>query len=199
MFDFIAKGGFLMLPILLCSVVALAIIIERAWHIRRAKADTESLLSQVKEYLKEKRPQDALDLCETTPGPTARVLAVGIKNYQNNPGKEMAITRAGSRELRRLGRHLRGLAAIANVAPLLGLLGTVTGMIRAFIKIQELAGRVDATVLAGGIWEALITTAAGLMVAIPAMCAHQYFEGCVDEMASEMKEAASGLLEMVKD
>jgi len=199
MFEFMAKGGFLMLPITLCSVISLAIILERGWHLHRAKVDTESLFSKVKRYLKEKRLKDALDLCVRTPGPMAKVLAVGIENHENNPqGREMAISRAGSQELRRLGKNLRSLAIIANVTPLLGLLGTVIGMIKAFIKIQELAGRADATVLAGGIWEALITTAAGLMVAIPTICAHQYFEGRIDDMALEMKEVTSGLFELIK-
>ncbi len=199
MFEFIAKGGILMVPIILCSVITLTIIFERGWHIYRAKVDTESLFSQVKKYLEEKRLKDALDLCERTSGPVARVLVIAIENHKNNSqGREMAISRAGSQELRRLGKNLRGLAIIANVTPLLGLLGTVTGMIKAFIKIQELAGRADATVLAGGIWEALITTAAGLIVAIPAMCAHQYFEGRIDDMALEMKEVVSGLFELIK-
>ena len=198
MFEFIAKGGFLMLPIILCSVISLAIILERGWHLHRAKVDTEGLFSKVKKYFKEKRIEDALDLCVRTPGPVAKVLAVGIENHENDPrGRDMAISRAGSQELRRLGKTLRRLALIANVTPLIGLLGTVTGMIKAFIKIQELAGRADATVLAGGIWEALITTAAGLMVAIPTMCAHQYFEGRIDDMASEMKEVTSGLFELI--
>ncbi len=199
MFEFIAKGGILMVPIILCSVITLTIIFERGWHIYRAKVDTESLFSQVKKYLEEKKLKDALDLCERTSGPVARVLVIAIENHKNNSqGREMAISRAGSQELRRLGKNLRGLAIIANVTPLLGLLGTVTGMIKAFIKIQELAGRADATVLAGGIWEALITTAAGLIVAIPAMCAHQYFEGRIDDMALEMKEVVSGLFELIK-
>lgn len=199
MFEFIAKGGILMAPIILCSVISLTIIFERGWHIYRAKVDTESLFSQVKKYLEEKRLKDALDLCERTSGPVARVLVVAIENHKNNSqGREMAISRAGSQELRRLGKNLRGLAIIANVTPLLGLLGTVTGMINAFIKIQELAGRADATVLAGGIWEALITTAAGLIVAIPAMCAHQYFEGRIDDMTIEMREVVSGLFELIK-
>ncbi|HIC91605.1 MAG TPA: MotA/TolQ/ExbB proton channel family protein [Syntrophaceae bacterium] len=199
MFEFIAKGGFLMLPIIFCSIISLAIILERGWHLHRAKVDTKSLFFQVERYIKEKRLNDALDLCIRTPGPVAKVLAVGIENHENNPqGREMAISRAGSQELRRLGKNLRSLAIIANVTPLLGLLGTVTGMIKAFIKIQELAGRADATVLAGGIWEALITTAAGLIVAIPAMCAHQYFEGRIDDMALEMKEVVSGLFELIK-
>ena len=95
-----------------------------------------------------------------------------------------------------MDKNLRGLAVIGNIAPLLGLLGTVTGMIRAFMKIQRLGGIVDASVLAGGIWEALITTAAGLSVAIPTLVAYHYFEGRIDNIASQIKDVASELLEI---
>ena len=94
-----------------------------------------------------------------------------------------------------MGKNLRGLGIIGHISPLLGLLGTVAGMIEAFITIEELGGRVDASVLAGGIWEALITTAFGLSVAIPAIVFYHYFEGRVDDIAAQMKDAASEILE----
>ena len=112
-----------------------------------------------------------------------------------HPEKEKIISRAGSRELRKLEKNLRGLGIIAHISPLLGLLGTVTGMIKCFMKIQELGGRVDAQVLAGGIWEALITTAAGLSIAIPAIIFYHYFEGKVDNFYHQMKDAAEEILE----
>lgn len=156
-----------------------------------------NIFSRVKNLLKDGKTDGALKLCESTSGPIAHILAIGIHIRKRNPEeKEKIITRAGSKEIRRLEKHLRGLASIGNITPLLGLLGTVTGMIRAFMKIQELGGRVDASVLAGGIWEALITTASGLSVAIPTLVAYHYFEGRVDNMAAEMKDVASELIEL---
>jgi len=147
--------------------------------------------------LKESKAEEALRLCEEASGPVAHILAVGIHiRHKNNDEKEKLISRAGSKIIRYLDKHLRGLAVIVNASTLLGLLGTVTGMIKAFMKIQGLGGRVDASVLAGGIWEALITTAAGLFVAIPTMIAYHYFEGRVDNIGAQMKDAAAELLEV---
>lgn len=185
-----------MWPILLCSIIAITIILERLYHLHRAKADIPNLLTQVKELLLNNRLEDAERLCKQTSGPVAHILAVGIHIHKRGlQEREKLIARAGSKELRRLEKNLRGLGIVAHISPLLGLLGTVTGMIKAFMKIQELGGKVDASVLAGGIWEALLTTAAGLSVAIPAILFYHYFEGKVDEFSYQMKEAAEELLE----
>ena len=196
MFEFFLKGGLLMWPILLCSVIAIAIISERLYHFYRARVNIPNLSTQVKRLLLEGKLDEAKELCEDSPGPVAYILAVGIHIHKRAYSeKEKMIARAGSRELRRLEKNLRGLGIVAHISPLLGLLGTVTGMIRAFMKIQELGGRVDASVLAEGIWEALITTAAGLSVAIPAIIFYHYFEGKVDNFSSQMKDAAEALME----
>jgi len=156
-----------------------------------------NILYRVKSLLKDGRKNEALKLCEDTTGPVAYILAIGIHIYKRRiEEKEKIIARAGSRIVRQLDKNLRGLAIIGNITPLLGLLGTVTGMIKAFIKIQELGGQVDASVLAGGIWEALLTTAAGLSIAIPTIVLYHYFEGKVENISSQMKEAASELLEI---
>lgn len=197
MLQFIIKGGPLMWPILFCSVIALAIILERLYHLRRAGLNLSNLLTRVKKLLLENKSEEAEKLCRDTPGPVAHILAMGIHLHNRSLGeKERILGMAGSRELRRLEKNLRTLAIIGHISPLLGLLGTVTGMIKAFIKIQELGGRVDASVLAGGIWEALMTTAAGLSVAIPAMVFYHYFEGIVDNINSQMKDAATELLDI---
>ena len=196
MFDFILKGGFLMWPILFCSVISLTIILERLYHLHRVRIDIPGFFSSVKGLLGKGKKEEALRLCQTTRGPLAKILSVGIQNHKRSyEHQEKAISRVGSREVRNLEKHLRGLAIIGNITPLLGLLGTVTGMIRAFMKIEELGGRVDANALAGGIWEALLTTAAGLSVGIPTLVAYHYFEGRVDNIAAQMKEAALELLE----
>lgn len=188
-----------MWPIFLCSVVAVAIILERLYHFQRAQINVGKLLTQVKELLLNNRLEDAERLCQQIPGPVAHILAVAIQMHRREPQeREKLITLAGSRELRRLEKNLRGLGIIAHISPLLGLLGTVTGMIKAFITIQEMGGKADASVLAGGIWEALLTTAAGLSVAIPAILFYHYFEGKVDEFSWQMKEAVEVVMEWLK-
>ncbi|HEC68771.1 MAG TPA: MotA/TolQ/ExbB proton channel family protein [Candidatus Omnitrophica bacterium] len=200
MFDFFLRGGPLMWLILLCSIISITIILERFYYFYQARTKIPNIFSRVKSLLKDGKADEALKLCEDTSGPIAHILAIGIhiRNRSNRSieEREKILVRAGSRIIRRLEKNLRGLAIIGNIAPLLGLLGTVTGMIKAFMKIQELGGRVDASVLAGGIWEALITTAFGLFVAIPTLVAYHYFEGRVDNIASEMKDVASELLEI---
>ena len=197
MLGFILKGGILMYPILLCSVIAVTIIVERLIHLHRARIKIPDFLNEIEKYLKAGELDKALHLAEVSPGPVASVVGSGIRNYTRNSSRdwEKTISMVGSKELRRLEKNLRGLGIIAHISPLLGLLGTVTGMIKAFIEIQKLGGRVDASVLAGGIWEALLTTAAGLAVAIPTMFAYHYFEGRVDDFSSWMKDAVYLLTE----
>lgn len=197
MFEFFLKGGSLMWPILLCSIISITIILERFYYFYRARTKMPNVFARVKRLLQEGKAEEALKLCESTTGPIVHILALGIHVRKRSlEQKEKIISRVGSKIIKRLDRNLRGLAIIGNITPLLGLLGTVTGMIRAFMKIQELGGRVDASVLAGGIWEALITTAAGLSVAIPTLVAYHYFEGRVDSITSQMKDVASELLEI---
>ena len=198
MFDIIVKGGVLMWPILLCSIISVAIILERLYHFHRIRINIPEFFVSIRGLLRKKKVEEALDLCQNTQAPIGRILACGIQNHRKDAQiQEKAISRVGSWEVRGLEKHLRGLAIIGNITPLIGLLGTVVGMIRAFVKIQELGGRVDASVLAGGIWEALLTTAAGLTVAIPTLVAYHYFEGKIDNMSCWMNEIASELLEFL--
>lgn len=197
MLEFIQRGGPLMWPILLCSIISATIILERLWRFHKARMCFPNILSRVKSLLKENKSAEAARLCEEAGDPAAHVLAVGI-HTRNRPAeeREKLVSRAGSKTIRKLEKNIKVLAVIGNTAPLLGLLGTVTGMISAFMAIQELGGRADAAVLAGGIWEALITTAAGLFVAIPTHVAYHYFEGRVDSTAAAMKDIAEEFLEL---
>lgn len=184
-----------MWPILLCSVLSIAIIIDRLYVFYKSKTRLPNLVLRVKLLCKESRYEEALLLCEKTPGAVPHLLAIGLHvRNRTEEEKEKLISRAGSKIVRHLDKHLRGLAIIGNVTPLLGLMGTVTGMIKAFMKIQELGGRVDPSLLAGGIWEALVTTVAGLGVAIPTMVVCHYLEGKVEEIAVQMKDAAAEIL-----
>jgi biopolymer transport protein ExbB len=196
MLDLFLKGGPLMWPILFCSLVSVTIILERYYYFYRLRGRVPNICPRVKVFLKEGREDEALKLCDQDAGPVARILAISM-HIRNKPSeeREKLISRAGSKIVRQMEKYLRALAVIVNTATLLGLLGTVTGMIKAFMKIQELGGRVDASVLAGGIWEALITTAAGLFVAIPTMIFYHYFESKVDNIGASMKEAAAEFLE----
>lgn len=196
MFDFLLKGGFLMWPILVCSIIAVTIILERFYYLYSLKPAVTSLVSRVRNLLKEEKIEEAIRLCENFKSPVAHILAIGIRiRRRSHEEKERMFSRAGSKILRKLEKNISGLEVIANSATLLGLLGTVTGMIRVFMKIQESGGHSDASMLAGGIWEALLTTAAGLFVAIPASLFYHYFEGRVDELAGQMKDAAGEFLE----
>lgn len=198
MLQIILKGGILMWPILFCSIISVAIILERLYHFHRIRINIPEFFTTIRGLLQKKKVEEALNLCQKTLAPIARILACGIQNHKKDvQDQEKSISRVGSWEVRGLEKHLRGLAIIGNITPLIGLLGTVVGMIKAFAKIQELGGSVDASVLAGGIWEALLTTAAGLTVAIPTLVAYHYFEGKIDNMSCWMKEVASELLEFL--
>ncbi|MBU1121773.1 MAG: MotA/TolQ/ExbB proton channel family protein [Candidatus Omnitrophota bacterium] len=186
-----------MWPILLCSVISITIILERFYHFHSTKPKISNLTTRVKTMIKEKKHTEALRLCEEESSPTARLLAIGIHiRNKTLEEKDKIIKQAGSKIIREKEKYLRGLAVIGNISPLLGLLGTVTGIIKAFIKIQELNGTVDSAVLAGGIWEALITTAAGLCVAIPTLVAYYYFEGKIDTIASNLKDTNLDISEL---
>jgi biopolymer transport protein ExbB len=197
MFDFFVKGGPLMWPIFLCSIISITIIVDRLYVLHKSKTKIPNIFSRIKALFKENKYDEALKLCENTPGSIAHLLAIGIHvRNKTIEEKEKLISRAGSRIIRQLDKNLRGLGIIGNITPLLGLMGTVTGMIKAFMKIQELGGRVDPSVLAGGIWEALITTVAGLGVAIPTLVAYHYFEGKIDDISSQMKDVSAEFLEL---
>ncbi len=131
--------------------------------------------------VREGKMSEALEAALKSRSPMGRVLAHGLEVVEaDRETLETVLVHSVEEEVRELSRYLQALATIGNIAPLLGLLGTVTGMIKAFMAIQELGGKVDASVLAGGIWEAMLTTAAGLFVALPVMVAHSYLTSQVD-------------------
>ena len=197
-FDVIFDGGPLMWPLLACSIVALAITIERFWFLRRASIDTRDFMDTMRTVLRQNRFQDAIDVCDETDGPVARIMKAGLlKHNRSKQDIREAIEDAGHLEIPRLERHMSALATIANIAPLLGLLGTVTGMIQAFAQIQHKQGLVNPADLAGGINSALVTTAAGLSIAIPTLIAYNYFVSRVENMILEMEISSSELVELL--
>lgn len=187
MFELFTKGGPLMYPLLLCSILTVAYGIERGYHYLRA-GKGKDIPEEIHQLIEKGTYDDALTLAEATPGPVAAVLAEGLRHRgaQADLLEEM-ISLAGFRELVRLNKHLHVLELIGRIAPLMGLLGTVLGMVEAFRQVASAKGAVDPSLLAGGIWEALITTVAGLCVAIPAMVLHHLYEDRVQGFAHLMK------------
>jgi len=189
MIEFLAKGGVLVIPILLCSVIALAIFLERIIRYARIPERGSGLAEQVARHLREGRTDQGLEASRGSNSPMGRVLARVIEVVdQDRETLETVISHSTDEEVRNLSRYLQVLATIGNIAPILGLLGTVLGMIKAFMVIQEMGGKVNAAVLAGGIWEAMLTTALGLSVALPTMVAHSYLVGRVDRFEARLQE-----------
>lgn len=187
MLEFFIKGGPLMYPLLLCSILTVGCGIERIYHYVRAGKGKDAP-EVIHSLIEQGKDAEALTLAEKTPGPVAAVLAEGLRHR----GMEMslmeeAISLAGGRELKRLNKNLHVLELVGRLAPLMGLLGTVLGMVEAFRQVAFSRGVVDPSLLAGGIWEALITTVAGLCVAIPALVLHHFFEDQVKDFAYFMK------------
>ncbi len=188
--------------ILLCSLVALGVIIAKAWTLWRAHEGTERVLREVRELALEGEISAALELARRTPGPAAAILVVGLRRIEGKrlaEGElEKAVSTTGVIELGFLERGLVILATIANVAPLMGFLGTVAGMIIAFGAI-EVAGDVEPSLVAGGIKVALITTAAGLIVAIPVNIAYNYFVTRIDQLILDMEQSAQEVINLAWD
>ena len=191
MIEFLAKGGILVIPILFCSVLALAIFLERLIRFTRIHIRGSGLVETTSRYIISGEDQKAVDVVVRSDSPMARVLkhALDVKE-QDRETLETVIVHTTDEEVRVLSRYLQALATIGNIAPLLGLLGTVIGMIKAFMVIQEMGGKVNAAVLAGGIWEAMLTTALGLSVALPTMVAHSYLSSRVDGFQAQLQDGA---------
>jgi biopolymer transport protein ExbB len=188
MIEFFQRGGPVMYPLAMTSVAALAITIEKLWNLRRSKVIRMDSYETLAALLEGGQVHKARDYCRRHPGPFPNIIAAALDNfpYGREEVKE-AILDAGRREISRLERYLNGLATIAGVAPLLGLLGTITGMIDVFSVIASL-GVGHAQDLAGGISEALITTATGLPIAIFALVMHNYFSSRADRFVLEMEK-----------
>lgn len=198
MWELVKAGGWIMLPIILCSIAAAGIIAERLWTLRPSRVTPPNLLGQVWRWIKDKQlnSQKLKELRGNSP--LGQILAAGLANSKH--GREImkeCIEEAAARVIHELERYLNALGTIAGIAPLLGLLGTVLGMIEIFSSFMG-SGMSNASLLAGGIAKALITTAAGLMVAIPALFFHRYLQRRVDELVVGMEQEAIKLVEVVQ-
>lgn len=192
------KGGVVMYGLVLLSVYAVAVVIFKIVQFKKANVFDRSFIEPALREIKQGDREQAFRRLAGIPGPIARIMRVTFECVANremsSKSREAEIVRIGSGDLRYLESHLRGLEMTASIAPLMGLLGTVIGMITSFSKLSLSGTRVDPTLLAGGIWEALLTTAGGLAVAIPALAAHYMLDGIIEKVRATMKDVSVQIL-----
>jgi biopolymer transport protein ExbB len=198
MYELFLKGGILMYPIAFCSIIAVGIFLERMWVLRRGRVLPRDFLIEAEDLVMRRKRPEAISLCKRNNSSIAHVVRVGIENYgkKRDVIKEK-IEEVGRREAASLERYINVIGTIAGVSPLLGLLGTVSGMIKSF-NIISMRGVADPASLAGGISEALITTAAGLVVAIPTFVIYRYLSNKADSLILEMEENSIRMVDLVK-
>lgn len=196
----LANGGLMLWLILLISAVAVAVFIERFLHFHRAQINSTEFLNGVRTVLKRDNVVEALSICDATPGPVARLVKTAVLNRDH--GRERvreALEEAGLAEVPRLEEKLNLLATIAQIAPLLGLLGTVLGFIRTFSLMQQDGLHAHVGQLSTGIWQALVCAAAGLAVAIPTHAGYNYLVSRVNSIVLDMERAATEIVNIVTE
>ncbi len=196
-YETLKQGGVLMIPLLMCSLGALAVILERAFALRKKKILPEKFLIQIEDLLKRGKTDDAATLCRTEISPISQILLAGLskKGMPREVVRE-AMEEEGKKQGANIQKYLELLGTIAGISPLLGLLGTVTGMIRIF-RAVSVEGVGNPAALAGGIAEALITTATGLSIAIPAFFVYRYYLAKADSLTVEMETKSADLLDLI--
>lgn len=202
MWPMIQKGGPLMYLILLCSIISFAIIIERVITLNRAKIDVSAFMHKIIDAIRRNRIMEAIEICDHTKSPVGNIIRAGIlKQSASRQEIKEAMEEAALSEVPKLEKNLNILATLAHITPLIGLLGTVTGMVRAFQVIEAKAGALNPVSpgdLAGGIWEALLTTVGGLSVAIPTLVAYNFLVTKVDSFVISIEHAATELVQILK-
>jgi len=193
------KGGVIIIPIFFCGVLTIGIIIERLISLKQSEIDNEKFINEIENLLRRRKIKEAIDLCDKhEKSSVPRVIKAGLlKIDRSREEVKETIEDAANHEIPNLEKYLGILATIATVSPLLGLLGTVTGMVKAFMVIEAKEGLVHPGELAGGIWEALLTTVAGLIVAIPAYLAYNYFVSRVNKIVLDMEKSATRLIDVI--
>ena len=201
MFDLIFKGGPVMAPIILGSIFGLAIIVEKFWELKSLKMDSFKFIEEVFHALKANRIQMAMDLCEENIRyPVAAVFKIGIERRYMAPQRlEKIMEQVGNNQIQRIERYLGALASIISIEPLLGFLGTITGLIQAFMAWEHAGASITVSALAAGIYQAMITTAAGLIIAIPFYLCYNYFISRVKYMSNELTNHSVQLIELITE
>jgi biopolymer transport protein ExbB len=196
--EIVTRGGPVMLVLVGLSVFALAILLTKLWQFWRAGLRRTGFIDPILELVADRRLDIARRQLAANGHPTARVIEtairVGADSSKRAAAAEAEVARVGTRELRDLESWLRALSSIAHLSPLVGLLGTVIGMILAFMQVERSGSTVDPSLLSGGIWQALLTTAYGLTIAIPAMAVFHLLEGEVDRVRASMRDASTVVL-----
>ncbi len=201
MWNFIVKGGPIMAPIILCSIFGLAIIIDKFYSFWRLKMDSSGFVQEIFRDLKASKPQKALLLCEKNLNyPLAAIFKIGIER-RNLPIErlERILEQAGNNQVQRLEKMLGALATIIGIEPLLGFLGTITGLIRAFMTWEQAGANITVNALALGIYEAMITTAAGLIIAIPFYLCYNYFISRIKYISLDLNNYGIQLMEVISE
>src|SRR6266853_732153 len=198
--NLLANGGTMLWVILLAGAVGIAVFIERVLHYHRAQINSAEFLNGVRTVLKRDNVVEALSICDATPGPVARLVKTAILNRDHGRDRvREALEEAGLAEVPRLEDKLNLLATVAQLAPLLGLLGTVLGFIETFMRMQNQGLYAHLSQLSGGIWQALVCAAAGLAVAIPAHAAYNYLVNRVNSIVLDMERAATEIVNIVTE
>lgn len=199
--EFLIKGGWVMWPLMLCAVVSVAVMIERFIMLRRAAGDTDTLMIKVKGFLVNGQVKEAIEICNKTRGPVGGIIAQGLRNVRlDNAAIERAMEELALREIPVLSKRLGVLDTIITLSPLLGLLGTITGMIQAFHVVAAVQNTSSAgTAITGGVAEALIATATGLSIAIVTLPAYNYLTERVREIIADMETRTTQLLNIISD
>jgi biopolymer transport protein ExbB len=196
--ELLERGGVVMPIILMLSVYVVAVIIYKLFQFWRAGAFRISFVDDVLRAVEDKKMAEAMNVASKQKGPLARVIETTINAIGNralsDEKRVRVIESSAIREMRLYESHMKGLEMVANISPLLGLLGTVTGMVKVFAGISKTGSGVDPALLAGGIWEALLTTVAGLAVAIPALSAHYILEGRIESIRATLKDTVMSVM-----
>ncbi|GHU76964.1 biopolymer transporter ExbB [Bacteroidia bacterium] len=198
--DLSIKGGWIMIVLLVLSLIAVYIFIQRILVIRRAGKQDESFMNRIKDYIHDGRVESALNLCRTTNTPSARMIEKGITRL-GRPMSDVlvAIENVGNLEVAKLEQGFPIIATVAAGAPMIGFLGTVTGMVRAFFDMANAGSNVDITLLSGGIYEALVTTVGGLVVGIIALFGYNYLVAEVDKVVSKMEANTMEFMDLLNE
>jgi biopolymer transport protein ExbB len=198
--ELIAKGGIIVIPLLVCSIVTCAIFCERVIRYVAFMKRGKDLENKITGHVRAQNDRAAMDLAAKSNCPIGRILGQAMEVGDGDRDTlETVMVHATEKEVRYLSRYLQMLATVGNIAPLLGLLGTVLGMIKAFMVIEQNSGKVDASVLAGGIWEAMLTTALGLAVALPTMLAYNCLTAWVERYKVRLESGCVSYLKALTE
>lgn len=191
MWELMIKGGWIMWPIMVCSIVAAVLFFERVFHLHRAQIKPDDFLNGIYTIVNRGNTAEAVSICDQTPGPVAHMVRSALLHSDEVPENlKQTINKAGLGEVPRLEKNLGGLLTIAQLTPLLGLMGTVIGLIRIFMAMEQSAPLAEIGDLSAGIWQALTTTAVGIGVSIPAFAAYNFLLSRVENITLNMEYAA---------